>query len=190
MFLLFFILIILLLFDFSFLHLHTMSNQVESAVLVEGVDNSITLLKKVVIVDEFFYEAGSCSYEGKPYPYEAGSYSEKNELYYFYGTHPKKNVSGYWRISYKSDSHEWQTDSYGRIADSIYFLNFKIGGLPEFRVRGQLVLGYEKFANVWDYLTKVTEEEFFFARNCIRYKDEGGDERISWEFNKFEGYHE
>jgi hypothetical protein len=162
-----------------------MSTQVLSAVQSEGVGNSnITLLKKVVIVDETSYEVGRSN--------NGGAYSYEKELYYFYGTNQRKGVFGYWRLSYESNSSEFTTDSNGVFCDYVVRLDFGIEGLPLFKeqCRSDDERKDGIRADIWDYLVPVTEEEFFFARNCIRYKDDEGDERISWKFNKFEGYHE
>jgi hypothetical protein len=49
--------------------------------------------------------------------------------------------------------------------------------------------GEETPANIWDYLSEVTEEEYFFAKNCVIYKEEG-KRKISWEFGESDGYHQ
>jgi hypothetical protein len=161
-----------------------MSTQVLSAVQSEGVGNSnLTFLKKVTIQNEESYEQGKSS--------NGGCYSFEKELYYFHGTNPKNGIFGYWRLSYESNSSEFTTDSNGVFCDYVKYLDFGFG-LPLFKEQcheSEPECGNEVPAEIWNYFTEVTEEEFFFARNCIIYKEEG-ERRISWQFNKFEGYHE
>jgi hypothetical protein len=176
-----------LLFDFSFLHLHTMSNQVESAVLVEGVDNSnLTYLKKVTIQNEESYEEGKSTNGGK--------YSFEKELYYFEGTHPTKGVFGYWKVSFETNSSEFTTDSNGVFCDYVTYRNF--GNVHPFSVPPlfkeqceESESGQETPADIWNYLTPVTEEEFFFSKDCVIYQEEG-KRMISWGFDKCDRYHE
>ena len=159
-----------------------MSIQVESAVLVEGVDNSnLTYLKKVTIQNEETYEEGKSS--------NGGAYSFEKELYYFQGTHPTKGVFGYWRIAYESNSSEFTTDSNGVFCNYVTYLNFG-NELPLFKEQCvESESGEETPANIWDYLSEVTEEEYFFAKNCVIYKEEG-KRKISWEFGESDGYHQ
>ena len=166
-----------------------MSTQVLSAVQSEGVGNSnLTFLKKVTIVDETDYIAERSN--------NGGAYSYTKELYYFHGSHPTKGVMGYWRIAYKSNCSEFTTDSNGVFCDSLTYRNFgKIQHyeLPLFKEQcheSEPECGQETPANIWDYLGEVTEEEFFFAKSAIVCRKIEGDQLVSWEFGRFDGYHE
>jgi hypothetical protein len=162
-----------------------MSIQVESAIITEGFGNSkLTFQKKVTIQNEETYEEGKST--------NGGAYSFEKELYYFYGTHPTKGVFGYWRISYETNSSEFTTDSNGVFCDSLTYRNFGIDRLPLFKEQcheSEPECGQETSANIWDYLSEVTEEEYFFAKNCVIYKEEG-QRKISWEFGELDGYHQ
>jgi hypothetical protein len=159
-----------------------MSIQVEPAVITEGFGNSnLTFQKKVTIQNEETYEEGKST--------NGGAYSFEKELYYFYGTHPTKGVFGYWRIAYESNSSEFKTDSNGIFCDYVTYRNFG-NELPLFKEQcDESESGEETPANIWDYLSEVTEEEYFFAKNCVIYKEEG-KRKISWEFAELDGYHQ
>jgi hypothetical protein len=160
-----------------------MSIQVETAVITEGFGNSnLTFQKKVTIQNEETYEVGKSS--------NGGAYSFEKELYYFYGTHPAKGVFGYWRIAYESNSSEFKTDSNGVFCDYVKYIDFGFEGLPLFKEQcDESESGEERSADIFDYLSEVTEEEFFFAKNCIIYKEEG-QRKISWQFEESDNYHQ
>ena len=164
-----------------------MSNLVSPATTTEGFGyGNLRFQKKVTIVDETKYDPSRSN--------NGGAYSFEKELYYFHGTHPNKGVFGYWRIAYESNCSEFTTDSNGVFCDYIRYLNFgSVNGyeLPLFKVQfdPNWEEGGESSANLFDYLSEVTDEEFFFAKDCILYTEED-IEKVSWKLTENEGYHE
>ena len=167
------------------------SSLISPATTTEGFGyGNLTFRKKVTIVDETDYIAEKSS--------NGGAYSYTKELYYFHGTHPDKGVFGYWRIAYESNCSEFTTDSNGVFCDYVIYLDFgKVGKVMEFELplfkeqcsgndeRGEVIP-----ANLLKYLSPVTDEEFFFAKDCILYTDTEEGEKVSWKLTEKEGYHE
>ena len=165
-----------------------MNTLLSPATTTEGFGyGNLTFAKKVTVQNEETYEEGKST--------NGGAYSYARELYYFHGENPKQGVYGYWKISYDSNSSEFRTDSNGVFCDNLIYRNFgNINGyqLPLFKEQchqSEPECGQETSANLWEYLSEVTEDEFFFARNCIMYKEEG-KRKISWEFKESDGYHQ
>lgn len=158
-----------------------------SATTTEGFGyGNLTFRKKVTITDETDYIAERSN--------NGGAYSYTKELYYFHGTHPEKGVMGYWRIVYQSNCSQFTTDSNGVFCDHLIYLDFgKV-------VRYELPLFKEQCssdevrdtipANLWEYLSEVTEEEFFFAKDAIVCRNLQGEQMVSWRFGMYDGYHE
>lgn len=158
---------------------------VTPATTTEGFGyGNLRFQKKVTIVDERSYDPSRSN--------NGGCYSYTKELYYFSGSYNGRY--GYWRIAYESNCSEFTTDSYGAFCSYVRYLDFgSVNGyeLPLFKVQydPNWEEGGEASENLWEYLSPVTEEEFFFAKDAYWYLEEG-EEKISWKLSENEGYHE